>query len=190
MPFSSVSVLRKRFPALCLVALLHLVAIGFLLQAIPTTYAPVAGETETKISLLLTPAPAPKKRIRRPAAGTNAITPTFDPDSFRPSMLPQPGVQGLSLALAACAPEKYDMASDEIRAACNRIGMIVAADPGHFGVNTGIANARRRQIEERHRPLLAPCMSPNGPDVLYTLYCIYDQLWNGYDSDKMQHYSK
>jgi hypothetical protein len=176
-----------------MVALLHIAAIHMLLTSLTTKIAPAVEETETTISLLPLPSHelAPKKRDRRPAGGTNAITlPLFNPDDFRPSMLQPPGSQGLSLALAACAPENYDMASNEVRLACNRIGMIVAYDPGHFGVKPDIAHAGRWQAEmlQRNRPLLAPCMSPSGPNILYTLYCICDQLWNGIDSEKMVHY--
>lgn len=104
------------------------------------------------------------------------------------------------MALAACAPEKYDMASDEIRDVCGRIGALVRNDPGHFGVTQDVADPRHWQTElaRREAPYLMPCMSPHPPPPgmgvisinLGTLLCIYDLLMHPYDPEKRARYSQ
>jgi hypothetical protein len=191
MPQLPVKALRVRLPALGITALFHLVAIFLLLQAIPQQSAPAAPKAEPVV-VLLPELPAAPKAPRRVQHGSNAITSYFNPQLFTPQALQrQPGLQGLGLVLAACAPENYDKASEEVRSACTRIGMIVAADTGHFGVTTDFNNGKRweRELMIKQTPLLLPCMSP-GANVLYTLFCIADVLTDGYDPDKMPHYEK
>jgi hypothetical protein len=187
------TVRRARLPALGITALFHVAVFFFLLQAIPKQSEPAGTETETSISLPPEPRHLPNKKNQLPAqAGSNAITPYFNPyGSASPQTLP-PQLQGLQTALAACAPENYDMASDEIRTACNRIGLLVKNDPGHFGVTQDVADPVywQRELARRQAPYLAPCMSPGGVDVLYTLYCIYDTLFHGYDPEKRRRYSQ
>jgi hypothetical protein len=206
MPFPPVSALRKRLPALCLVALLHVAVISLLLRAIPTTNAPARGEAETKVSLLplLRPAPAPKKQSRRPVAGTNAITPVFDPDTFRPSMLQQPGAQGLSVALSACAPENLSNLSTAMREQCARIDTVLFTGMDSLPNALHIEHERRWRVELliKQTPLLVPCARPTPPSGqmremgavisidLRTLTCIADMLANGYQPETVAHYSK
>jgi hypothetical protein len=205
MPVPFVSALRKRLSALGVTALFHLAIIALILEGLPKQHisAPL-GETETTITLLPLLPPPPsvkKKRIPRGAAGSNAITPYFNPYTYpAPSSL-TPNVQGLSMALAACVPEIYDMASDEIRTVCGRIGALVRNDPGHFGVTQDVADPRHWQTElaRREAPFLAPCMSPKPPPPiqnmlaevnLQTLMCVYDLLMHPYDPEKRARYSQ
>lgn len=187
---------RKRLSALGVTALIHLAIITLILEGLPKQQVPApSGETETTITLLplLPPLPsAKKKRIRQGATGSNAITPYFNPYAYQAPFASTPNAQGLSMALAACAPEKYDMASDEIRTVCGRIGALMRHDPGHFGVMQDVADPKhwQRELARREAPYLAPCMSSRGFEPLYTLYCIYDVLMHGYDTEKMQRYSK
>jgi hypothetical protein len=191
MPQLPVKALRVRLPALGITALFHLAAIFLLLNAIPKQNAPVIPKAEPVVVLLPEMPPAPKAP-RRVQHGSNAITPYFNPQLFAPQALQQqPGLQGLGLVLAACAPENYDRASDEVRTACARIGMIVAADQGHFGVTTDFTNTKRwnRELLLKQTPLLLPCMSPRA-NPFEVLFCVADVLMNGYDPDKMPHYEK
>lgn len=189
--------LRDRLPALFVTASFHVVVVGLLLIAMPKQFArEEEKEQETQITLLPQAEPEQPKEKRKPRSGTtgsNAITaPYFDPNRFNSQTLQALAPpQRLSFALEACAPEKYDMASDEIRMACARIGSLIARDPGRFGVTTDFKNGQRweRELLINQTPLLLPCMSSNA-NVLYTLLCVYDTMMNGYDPDKMQHYSK
>jgi len=193
MPDPTVKALRAKLPALGITALFHVAVFFFLLQAIPKQREPAETETETSISLPPEPLRLPKNKKLLPAqAGSNAITTYFNPYSYAAPRALQPQLQGLQTALAACAPENYDMASDEIRAVCGRIGLLVKNDPGHFGVTQDVADPAywQRELARRKAPYLAPCMSPGGPDVLYTLYCIYDTLFHGYDPEKRRRYSQ
>lgn len=204
MPVPSVSALRKRLSALGATALFHLAIIGLLLEGLPKQHvAARSKETETAITFLPALPPPPsmkKKRVPRGTTGSNAITPYFNPYTFQAPQALTPSIQGLSVALAACAPEKYDMASDEIRTVCARIGALVRNDPGHFGVTQDVANPGHWQTElaRREAPFLAPCMSPKAPPKnlgiamvnLGTLMCIYDLLMHPYDPEKRARYSQ
>jgi hypothetical protein len=188
--------LRKRLFALGVTGLFHLAVIALMLESLPKQHISAPSrEAETTITLLplLPPPPsAKKKRVPRGAPGSNAITPYFNPDTYRAPFATTPNIQGLSMALAACAPENYDMASDEIRTVCGRIGALMRHDPGHFGVTQDVIDPKhwQRELARREAPFLAPCMSSSGFEPLYTLYCIYDVLMHGYDSEKMQRYSQ
>ena len=188
-----IALLRNRVPALCLAVLFHVVLIVFLLHAIPKQTAPVPAEQETQLVLLplLEPAPIPKRHRTANGGGSNAITTYFNPYTFNPQSLQAPQ-QRLGLALASCEPENYDKQSVEVRAACARIRMVVANDTGRFGVTIDFTQGERweRELLRRQTPVLAPCMTPGGPDVLYLLYCVYDVVAHGYDSEKMPRYSK
>jgi hypothetical protein len=190
---ATVRVLRARLPALGFAALLHVVAIALLLEAIPKQTAPDTRETETSI-FLPEPEPAPKAKSRAPAQrGASVLAPYFNPRLYSPDVLWQPpGLQRLGLVLAACDPANYDKEPDEVHTACARIGMLVAADPEHFGVATDFKDSKRweRELLVKQTPQLLPCMTPNGPDVLYALLCIEDVLFNGYYAENMAHYGK
>lgn len=192
----SVKALRQRLAALGVTTLFHIAIVALILEGLPKHHiVPPSLETETTITLLpLLPSPpsVKKKRIPRGPAGSNAITPYFNPYSYNAPQALTPSVQGLSMALAACAPEKYDMASDEIRTVCGRIGALLRSDPSHFGVAQDVTDPKhwQRELARREAPYLAPCMSSHGFEPLYTLYCIYDVLMHGYDTEKMQRYSK
>lgn len=205
MPVPSARALQKRFFALGVTALFHIAVIALILEGLPKRYETVAPtDAETQIRLLpVLPAlpPEKKKRVRRAPAGSNAITPYFNPYTYNAPSAPTPSVQGLNMALAACAPEKYDMASDEIRMICGRIGALVRNDPGHFGVTQDVADPKHWEIElaRREAPFLAPCMSPKAPPPiqnmlaevnLQTLMCIYDLLMHPYDPEKRARYSQ
>jgi hypothetical protein len=192
----SFAALRDRLPALVITALCHVALIALLVVSLPKRFesqAPV--ESETRITFFPAP-PAPpvveKKRVRRAEAGSNAITTYFDPNTYRPPSALTPNIGGVSMALAACLPEKYDMASDEIRIACNRIGALLRSDRGHFSVTQDVIDPShwQRELARRNAPFLAPCMSPGGVNVLYTLYCIYDLILHPYDPEKQLRYSE
>jgi len=195
MPVPTVNALRERIPALCFVALLHVAVIYVLLHAMPELVGLTGEEAETKISLLpiLTPPPVPKKRLRRPSVGrTNAIM-RFNPDNFRPSMLPQPGQQGLNLALNACAPENLMNLSSAMREQCARIDTVLFAGMDKLPNALKINHTRhwRAELLLKQTPLLLPCANPHAVVVdLQTLICIADLLSNGYHVETAAHYSK
>jgi hypothetical protein len=189
--------LRDRVPAFGLAALLQLAAVWLIIHALVTpTPPPQKTERETQIVFLPTlptlPLPAKAKRLRRPTSGANALTTYVNPYTFNAQPFAAPRSQGLASALSACDVDKYDMASDEIRAACARIGALIKHDPGRFGFTTHVADAPhwQRELARREAPLLAPCMSASGVDVLYTLTCIYEEIFTGHREDKRQRYSE
>jgi len=191
MPRPTVS-LRNQLPALCLAVLFNVALIALLLNSIPKQTAPVPLEPETQLVWLPQMEPThPAKRPQRSAGGSNAITTHVNPYQFYPQSLQQLTPQrGLAMALESCAPENYDKQSEEVRAACGRIQTALAYDKEHFGVNIDFRHGRLWQEEliKRNRPVLAPCMTPGGPDVIYLLTCVYQVLFTGYDSDKAPHY--
>lgn len=196
MPVPSVRAMHRRIPALAITALFHMAVIALFLTSLPKQHVAAKTETETTITLLpLLPPPLlekKKKRVPRGASGTNAITPYFNPYTFKGLPLPQPNMQGVQMALAACSPENYDMAAIEIRTACDRIGALLRNDPGHFGVKQDVADPKywERELARRKAPYLAPCMTPSGPDLIHALKCIYGILADGYDSEKQLRYSQ
>ncbi|HUO98408.1 MAG TPA: hypothetical protein VMU01_07050 [Rhizomicrobium sp.] len=191
----AIAVLRSRGSALSLAALFHVVLIGFLLQAIPSQERPAAAEHETQVVLVPLPfvepvRQVPKRKGRRTEGGSNAITaPYFNPYAFNPLTL-QAGQQRLSLALASCAPDNWDKEPDEVRAACAKIRTALASRGDEFGVKADFKYGAywQQELIKRHRPVLAPCMTPGGPDVLFLLYCVYNVVFHGYDGEKMPHY--
>jgi len=186
--------LRSRVPALCLAALFNIALIALLLDALPKqTATKPAPETQVVFVPLplLEPPRKPAHRQHQPRAGSSAITTYFNPDIVAPRvLLPTPGEQRLSMALATCAPENYDRQSDEVRAACAKIATALAYDREHFGVKSDVAYGPywQRELMLRKAPYLAPCMTPGGPEILTLLYCVYDVLFHGYDRKKMAHY--
>jgi hypothetical protein len=191
---ATLRVLRARLPALGFAALLHAVFIALLLQAMPKLTAPDKRETETSIFLPEPePEPLPKAESRAPAQhGASVLAPYFNPRLYSPDALWQPpGLQRLGLVLAACDPSNYDKQPDEVRSACARIGMIVAADPEHFGVKLDYMNGKRwdHELLIKQTPLLLPCMSPTA-NPFEVLFCVANVLMKGYDPDKMPHYEK
>jgi hypothetical protein len=191
--------LRARLPALAVAGVLNALFAWLLIDALPFAHAPRQGQSahsETIITLSpLPPVLPPKKRLRRPAgaaAGSTAITtPYFNPDGFH---LAPPAQNNAIIvaALAACDPGRYDMASVEVRQVCDRIGLALKNDPEHFGVKQDIADPVhwRRELARREAPFLAPCMSPNGFDVLYTLSCLYENVFVGYKPEHRRRYSE
>lgn len=194
---------QRRLPALAVTALLHVAIVFALLHAVfvmpaaPVSHAP----HETQITLLpvIAPPPLPGKKRQRAATGSNAITPYFNPDAM-PQFLPRAKVLGLHAALSACAPENYDMASEQVRRVCGRIGALLQNDPGHFGVLQDVSDPKHweRELARREAPYLAPCMSPYAPPKslgmvainLGTLMCVYDLLMHPYDPEKRARYSQ
>ena len=185
--------LHERLPAAAAALLFHALLIAVLLNAIPRYYMRAVPEHETIIPLI---SPEKKEARVKPLSVGPAAPGSVDHFRFNYRFIPapseeQPGRQALRLALLSCAPENFDLESDEIRAACGRIGMIIAANPGAFGLAPDYRNGKRweRELLIKQTPLLLPCMSPNG-NVLYTLFCLADVVGNGYNPDKLQHYSK
>jgi hypothetical protein len=188
---ATVRVLRARLPALGIAALLHAVFIAILLQAVPQQTMPAERETETRI-FLPEPEPAPQSHSRAPAQRGAPAAPYFNPRLYSPEALWQPpGLNRLGLVLAACDPATYDKQPGEVRSACARIGMIVAADPEHFGVKLDYRNGKRWEHELllKQTPLLLPCMSPTA-NPFEVLFCVANVLMQGYDPDKMPHYER
>jgi hypothetical protein len=186
-------VLRARLPALGFAALLHVVAITLLLEAMPKQTAADKRETETRISLFPEPEPALNAKSRAPAQrGSTVLAPYFNPRLFSSDALWRPpGLQRLGLVLTACDPATYDKQPGEVRSACARIGMLVAADPEHFGVKLDYKNGKRwdHELLIKQTPLLLPCLSPTA-NPLEVLLCVANVLTNGYAPDKMPHYEK
>jgi hypothetical protein len=194
MPGPAVRSLRDRLPAALLTVLFHVAIIAVLLNAIPKHAARAMRESETIIPLppLEKSKPAAKSQSAR---GRSAISP-YNYAVIPPFLQEQPNLQGLALALSSCAPENYGNGTDEVRAACKRIGMAVAANPDAFGLKPDYKNGKRweRELLIKQTSLLLPCASPNTSALnivnLATLLCMSDIVLNGYDPDKMQHYSK
>ena len=186
---------RDRVPALGLAALLQLGAVWLIIHSL---VAPSAerhtAEDETQIVLLPTlppPVTTKTKRQRRQTPSSGAITSYVNPYTFNLQPLAAPN-HGLAFALSACDVGHYDLAADEIRAACDRIGALIKRDPGHFGFATEVIDPHhwQRELARREAPFLAPCMSPGGVDVLYTLTCIYEEIFTGHREDKKRRYSE
>jgi hypothetical protein len=190
---------RDRIPAFLLVALLHVAAAIAFLNALiieREQQKPKAEEHETQITLAPAPPPLrlePRKRRLPAAGGSNAITaPYFNPYTYNgPSSGAGTG-NGIALALSACDPGHYDLASREVRAICDRIGLAMRNDPGRFGVASDVSDPQHwhRELARRESPYLAPCMSPNGLDVLYTLSCLYENVFIGYKPEHRRRYSE
>ncbi len=196
MPIASRSFVRGRLPAFALALLLQGAAVWLIISSLVTPGPPPeASEAGTRIVLLPFVPPLAAAKIKRPPRqnpGPAAITPYFNPYTFNSQALAAPKAQGLGFALSLCDVGKYDMAPDEIRAACDRIGALIKQDPGHFGFAANINDPHywQRELTRRDAPYLAPCMAPGGVNVLYTLYCIYDTLAHGYNSEKRLRYSE
>jgi len=189
----AVVLLRSRVPALCFAALVHVVLIFLLLHAIPTAAPRPSIVPETEVFFIPLPQIMPKKHhaTARGNGGANAITTYFNPYTFNPQSLPTAAAQQrLGLALNSCAPENYDRQSPEVRSVCSRIQTALVADPGRFGVAVDFTQGERweRELLKRKTPVLAPCMTPGGPDVIYLLTCVYNAILNGYDSETAPHY--
>lgn len=189
-------VMRGRAPALAFAVALQLGVIWLLIHSLilpPPEEKSATHETQVIFLPQFSPPPTPPRRPRKQQHGgsSNAITPYFNPYTFDPKALTGPAPQKLSYALSACDVDKYDMASDEIRAACNRIGALIRHDPGRFGFTSEVAEAGhwQRELARREAPYLAPCMSPGGLDVLYTLTCVYEEIFTGHREDKRRRYS-
>jgi hypothetical protein len=189
---------RDRIPAFLLVALLHVAALIAFLHAVIVEREPQKpDEEESETQITLAPSPPPRQPIRKrrqPAAGgSNAITaPYFNPYTYNaPPAITGTG-NGIALALSACDPGHYDVASREVRAVCDRIGLAMKNDPGRFGFTSDVSDPQHwhRELARREAPYLAPCMSPNGLDVLYTLSCLYENVFIGYKPEHRRRYSE
>jgi hypothetical protein len=194
-----VTAYRDRIPALVLVALLHIAAVIGFLNALIVEREPEKRKTEDhETQITLAPAPPPRiPRQRRQSApgGSSAITaPFFNPYTF--NLPPSAGIagsgNGIALALSACDPGRYDLASREIRAVCDRIGLALRSDPGRFGFTSDVSDPQHwhRELARREAPYLAPCMSPTGFDVLHTLSCLYENVFIGYKPEHRRRYSE
>jgi hypothetical protein len=65
-----------------------------------------------------------------------------------------------------------------------------SASPRLVGLTTDIKDGKRwqRELIFKQTPLLLPCMTPNGPDLITALICIADVLGNGNHTENMAHY--
>lgn len=200
---------RERIPALLLVGLLHVLAVYAFLHAIIIEHGAQPAQKEdreTQITLTReTPAPPPPKLKRHnPAAsGSTAITlPVFNPYTYNAPLALQGSANGVAIALSACDPGRYDMASAEVRGVCDRIGMVLRNDPDHFGITSEVTDPKHWQHElaRREAPHLLPCMKARSPTDprggvaimvdLQTLLCFYRILFVEYDSKNHEHYSQ
>lgn len=182
-----------RAPALAVAALLQLAAVWVLINALQVQ-KPVQemATSQTAITFLpYVPPPDIKKHKSRPGRGSAPSADYFRPNSLSLQTLSGAGPERLSFVLSSCDMDHYDMQSFEIRSACDRIGALVKADPGHLGIVSEVKDYRHWQVElaRREAPYLAPCMSPAGLDVLYTLNCIYDVIFTGYREEERRRYS-
>ena len=201
---------RDRLPATILVAILH-GAVGFaLLHAVivetePNKPAREPHETEITLSRELPPKPPKRQRHLPPASRSTALAaPYFNPDTYQPPAVVADATEGIATALSACDPGRLDMASAEVRHACNRIGLALKRDTGHFGVVSDVADPKhwQRELARREAPHLLPCMKAHPPPVvghdikqlaqidLATLLCVSRILFVGYDSEKHERYSQ
>lgn len=200
--------LRARLPALAVAGLLNALFAWLLVDALsvgrPTKQSQTAS-SETTITL--SPLPAilpPKKRLRRPAGGSSstAITvPYFNPYTYQGVRAPAE-IDAIVVALSACDPGRYDMASADVRQVCDRIGLALKNDPGHFGVTQDVADPKhwQRELARREAPHLLPCMKAHAPKAdgmgtifkidLQTLLCVYQIVFVEYDSKNHEHYSQ
>jgi len=185
---------REKVPALALAMVLQAGAIWLLVHSLIVPLPEeksAAHETQVVFLPLFNPPPVPPSRKRKPQGGSNATAFYFNPYTFDPKAVAAPAPQKLTYALSACDVDKYDMAPDEIRAACDRIGALIRHDPGRFGFTSEVVDAGhwQRELARREAPVLLPCMSPDGVDVLYTLTCIYEEIFTGHREDKRRRYS-
>ena len=194
---------RGRLAALGLALLLQGAAVWLIIHSLVTTDLRKTAESETQFVFLpVLPSPAAvKSKPKRQKPGLGAITPYFNPYTFNPKALAAPRPQGLSLALSACDTGHYDTATDDVRAACDRIGALIKQDPSQYGFSADVADPKhwQRELARREAPYLAPCMSPHAPPDsklgivsinLGTLLCVYDMLAHGYDPEKRARYSQ
>ncbi len=182
--------MRDRLPAALAAILCQIAIVAVFLNAIPKFFPRPNWERETIIPL------TPERKLPPPTAyrvtsGPTGVSRYFYHFEHPTPLIEAPALEGLNLALSSCAPEKLQMDSDEVRAACGRIGLVVAANPGAFGLAPDYTNGKRweRELLIKQTPLLLPCASPTG-NPFETLFCIANVLQNGYDPDKMPHYSK
>ena len=189
----TVKSIRDRLPGALAAVLFHVALIAALLNAIPKYIVRMAPEPEAIILLteLAKKQPPVTHRTAHQSGSDSTTIPRYFYNFDHPFPAEQPNLQGLNLALSSCAPENLGNASDEVRTACRRIGMVVVANPGAFGLAPDYKNGKRweRELRIKQTPLLLPCASPTG-NPFETLFCIVDVLQNGYDPDKMAHYSK
>jgi hypothetical protein len=189
---------RDQVPAALLVALLHGAVAFALLHVVIVENEPDRTNREsqeTEISLSReTPPPPPKRRRRLPPAGGSAAPslPYFNPYAYQSPPATADTTVGIATALSACDPARLDLASREVRTICDRIGLALKSDPGRFGVTADVADPVhwRRELARREAPFLAPCMSPDGFDVLYTLSCLYENVFIGYKPEHRRRYSE
>ena len=172
------------------VLLLHIVFIAALLNALKYDQTNQPHERETTLLLI----PAEHGATRSVRAGANFHAPqssnaiTLPPLSF-------PDISGFGFALNSCAPENLTNLSWEDRLKCERRTPRYDAT----AVNIPVFRIRdrvrwERELAIKQSPPLAPCASPNNSALnlinLATALCLGDILVNGYDPDKMEHYSK
>lgn len=182
---------REKVPALAITVGLQLaVAWLFVRSLILPPQQPQSTQHKTQVIFLtlLNPQTPAKHKSLKP--GSNAITPYVNPYALDPSVFSTRAETGLATALSACDVDKYDMASDEIRAVCDRIGALIRHDPGRFGFTSEVVDAGHwsTELARREAPVLLPCMSPNG--VMLDLFCVYNFLVHPYDPEKRARYSK
>jgi len=191
----TVKSMRDRLPGVLGAVLFHLALITALLNAIPKYFVRTATEPETIIPLMRLEKTPPRLKPQTAILATPGSA-AISRYSYRfvPSPSEElPSLQGLRLALSSCAPENIGNVSDEVRAACRRIGAVVVANPEAFGLTPDFKNGKRWETELliKKTPLLLPCASPyGGIDILYTLSCAAGLLGNGYHPEDVRHYSK
>lgn len=194
---------RGQLPALAIAVLVQLAAIWAFLHALVLPKPPSAAHANrTEIVFVPTAlAPAPVSRKRTKSASGEAAAPVYvNPGLFNTDKLAPPNIEALATALSACDPGKYDMAADEVKALCDRIGALVRYDPGHFGVKQDVADPAywRREMIRRDAPFLMLCMKPTPPANksmiiavdLATLSCIYNLMMHPYDPEKRARYNE
>jgi len=196
---------RARLPALAVAGLLHVLFVWLFVNIRIIERAPPlqTAVRETFVPLLPQRAPPPEKRRRpAPSGGSTAITlPYFNPDVFLLAPPRSGDSNTITVALGACDPGRYDMASAEVRTVCDRIGLALKNDPGHFGVVSDVADPVhwRKELARREAPHLLPCMKAYAPKNaqgaivmvdLQTLLCVYRIIFIEYDSRNHQHYSE
>lgn len=191
MQSSGSSISYDRFVAAVAVILLHFAIVATLLNVVFKRDRLRPGGLET--TLLLLPAAqstrrnaqiAPRRQIQRPTS-TSAMTLAL------PS---EPNTLGLGQSLFSCLPENLLGLTAEELARCR------TTHPAFRYDATAVATANlpvkerprwERELAIKQGPLLLPCASPTAsPLNIGTALCLGDMLLNGYDPDKMQHYSK
>lgn len=192
---SDVGKLRDRIPAAVAVALLHLAFFIVLINAMRIK-APIPPAEHETIMILVASAPIPhagQKKPSRPAAATAPIYRfyTYTPNAIYEGQTGETGGTGLSIALNDCAPEKLSTLDAKKREICRKLGAVAKYDPKVLIIPKSDVKYYERwkaEKEGRNAAYLAPCASPHGFDVLYTLRCLKDLATKGYDKDRMQHY--